>query len=140
MENYRLACQAVVENVDQDVEFAPLRRTPKILTATQEKTLELDPIHKRKGDAVFRGDEEVDRFRGHLYGLAIDLGTTTVVLELIDLETGDSVQMRSFENPQRFGGSDIMNRISYDGEFPGELRRAVVKALNHEINEPLLRA
>ncbi len=133
--DYRLACQAVVENVDQDVEFAPLRRTPKILTATQEKTLELDPVYKRKGHAVFRGDEEVDRFRGHLYGLAIDLGTTTVVLELIDLETGDSVQMRSFENPQRFGGSDIMNRISYDGEFPGELRRAVVKALNHEINE-----
>ena len=38
-----------------------------------------------------------------------------------------------FENPQRFGGSDVMNRISYDGGAPGELRRALVRAMNHEI-------
>ena len=133
--NYRLACQAIVEKLDQDLVFEPLRRTPKILTTTQEKEAELDPLYHRKGESVFRGDEEIDKFRGHLYGLAIDLGTTTVVLDLVDLQTGASVEMRSFENPQRFGGSDVMNRISYDGEFPGELRRAVVKALNQEIND-----
>ena len=38
---------------------------------------------------------------------------TTVVMELVDLETGCVVASASLENPQRFGGSDvIMNRIS----------------------------
>ena len=43
-DNYRLACQAVVQNPDIDVVFSPLRRTPKILTLTQEKSIELDPL------------------------------------------------------------------------------------------------
>ena len=55
------------------------------------------------------------------------------MMDLVDLETGISVYLSSFENPQRFGGSDVMNRISYDGKYSGELRNAVVNALNHEI-------
>ena len=38
----------------------------------------------------------------------------TVVLRLLDLETGELVADASFENPQRFGGSDVMSRILYD--------------------------
>ena len=53
------------------------------------------------------------QYRGYLYGLAVDLGTTTVVIDLVDLESGDSLERLSFENPQRFGGSDVMHRISY---------------------------
>ena len=67
--------------------------------------------------------------------MAIDLGTTTIVIDLVDLESGKSVHVSSFENPQRFGGSDVMHRISYDAEFRGELRKAVINALNHEILE-----
>jgi len=46
--------------------------------------------------------------------LAMDLGTTTIVLRLINLETGDVVADASFENPQRFGGAEVMSRIQYD--------------------------
>ena len=132
-EGFRLACQATVDNAQIDIEFSPLNRTPKILTQTLARPTEIDPVVQRRSDAVYYGDERIDDYRGHLYGLAIDLGTTTVVVDLVDLETGASVHMSSFENPQRFGGSDIMNRISYDGQQPGELRRSLVKALNHEI-------
>jgi uncharacterized 2Fe-2S/4Fe-4S cluster protein (DUF4445 family) len=130
---FRLACQATIENADVDIEFSPLSRTPKILTQMIERPTDIDPVVKRRGQAVYYGEEQVDEFRGHLYGLAIDLGTTTVVVDLVDLETGASVHLSSFENPQRFGGSDIMNRISYDGQHTGELRQALVKALNYEI-------
>ena len=130
---FRLACQAKVKDADVDIEFAPLFRTPRILTQTVDRSAEIDPVVQRRGQAIYYGDEEVDQYRGHLYGLAIDLGTTTIVLDLVDLETGESVQLSAFENPQRFGGSDIMHRISYDGQHPGELRQALVKALNHEI-------
>jgi len=70
------------------------------------------------------------------YGLAMDLGTTTVVLRLHDLATGALVASASFENPQRFGGSDIMARIQYDTEHPGKLlRRTLAGYLTHAIEE-----
>jgi uncharacterized 2Fe-2S/4Fe-4S cluster protein (DUF4445 family) len=44
--------------------------------------------------------------------------------------------MAAFENPQRFGGSDVMNRISYDsGPGRGELHKAAISSLNREIRE-----
>ena len=86
---YRLACQAVIERDDVEIAFAPLRRRPKILTLTQQKDdIEVDPVVTRRGDDVLYDGEVVDRFRGHIYGLAIDLGTTTVVMDLVDLESG----------------------------------------------------
>ena len=137
-DNYRLACQAVVLDVDEAIEFTPLRRTPRILTHTvtnDDDALELSPRVTHQDGTVYYNHEPVDRYRGHLYGLAIDIGTTTVVANLVDLENGETVSVSSFENPQRFGGSDIMNRISYDGEFQGELRRSLIAALNSEIME-----
>lgn len=135
--NYRLSCQAMVLDMDEDVEFVPLRREPRILTETfstqDEPVSALNPRVTQRDGVVYYNDEPVDRYRGHLYGLALDIGTTTVVANLVDLESGDTVSVSSFENPQRFGGSDIMNRISYDGEFQGELRRSLLAALNSEI-------
>ncbi len=135
-DNYRLACQAVVIDVDIDIEFTPLRRTPRILTeaiTNTNETVDINPRVTQRAGIVYYKDEPIDRYRGHLYGLAIDIGTTTVVANLVDLETGKVISVSSFENPQRFGGSDIMNRISYDGEFHGELRRSLIAALNSEI-------
>jgi uncharacterized 2Fe-2S/4Fe-4S cluster protein (DUF4445 family) len=134
--DYRLACQAVIRNPDCDVEFALLRRRTKILTSAPEKCLEIDPFVTRVADAVCYDGEHMDTYREHLYGVAVDLGTTTVVVELVDLETGNSLYLSSFDNPQRFGGSDVMNRISYDsGKFRGELHKAIITVLNHELQQ-----
>jgi len=133
-ENYRLACQAVIERDDLEVEFSPLRRKPKILTQVQDKDVERAPMVTRVGDDILYDGEVIDQYRGHVYGLAIDLGTTTVVMDLVDLETGSSIHVSSFENPQRFGGSDVMNRISYDGtEHRGELQKTIASAISKEI-------
>ncbi len=132
--NYRLACQAVVQDADSDIVFEPLRLTPRILVeGTTAPNTELQPLVTQRDGIVYYDSEPVDRYRGHLYGLALDIGTTTVVANLVDLENGKTVSVSSFENPQRFGGSDIMHRISYDGAFPGELRRSLLAALNSEI-------
>ena len=135
-ENYRLACQAQVIDADADVEFAVLRRQPRILTHSIKREVKLDPMTVRRDDGVYFGEERLDDYRGEIYGLAIDAGTTTVVLNLVDLESGKVVYTASFENPQRFGGSDIMNRISYDGgAFHGELQQVMLSAINFEIGE-----
>jgi uncharacterized 2Fe-2S/4Fe-4S cluster protein (DUF4445 family) len=79
---------------------------------------------------------EVDRRAGPLHGLAMDLGTTTVVLRLLNLESGEVIADASFENPQRFGGSDVMARIHYDGsEHTHLLQRTLAGYLRHTIEE-----
>ena len=135
-DSYRLACQATVLDPAADIDFAVLRRQPRILTDSIHRDVSLDPAATRQGDGVYFNGRRLDQYRGRIYGLAIDLGTTTVVLNLVDLESGQVLQTASFENPQRFGGSDIMNRISYDGgRFGGELRQVMLSAINFEIGE-----
>ncbi len=73
---------------------------------------------------------------GHGYGIAADIGTTTVVLRLHDLATGALVADAAFENPQRFGGSEIMSRIQYDSDHPGRLlMRTLAGYLSHAIED-----
>ncbi len=132
-DDYRLACQAEVIDADIDIEFIPLNRTPRILTLSTGQPDEVAPLVERRHDKVYFEEDYIDDYRGRMLGIAVDLGTTTVAMELLDLETGQSVQVASFENPQRFGGSDVMNRISYDAQHPRELRQAIVKALNRQI-------
>ena len=134
--DYRLACQAVIEHSDEDIEFSLLQAHQKILTSRPPKDVSLDPAVRRDGDNVIHGEQVIDKYRGRMYGVAVDLGTTTVVAELVDLETGESKYLASFENPQRFGGSDVMHRISYDsGPFHGELHNAIINTLNQELRE-----
>ncbi len=133
---YRLACQAAVAEVDADVEFAVLRRQPRILTRSVRRRTAPAPLTERRGSGVYFGEERVDAYRDGIYGLAVDVGTTTVALNVVDLERAEVVHTASFENPQRFGGSDVMHRISYDGgEHSGELRRVMLSAINFEVGE-----
>ena len=137
---FRLACQATVEDPSIDVHFAPLRRQPRVLTSgisapsRGDQPAAPDPAVTRRGDGVYLDGERIDRYHGRMLGLAVDLGTTTVAMELVDLESGATLQVSSFGNPQLFAGSDIMNRVSYDdGEFRGELQAAIVSGINSAI-------
>ena len=132
--DYRLACQATVLDTDSDVEFSILQREPKILTHSIHHDFPICPLTHRQGNTVFFDNHKLDQYRGYLHGLAIDIGTTTVAINLADLASGEILWTTSFENPQRFGGSDIMNRISYDGgDFHGELQKAILSTVNTEI-------
>src|ERR1043165_649836 len=96
----------------------------------------LDPAVTRRGDRIFLDDEEIDQSSGPIHGLAMDLGTTTIVLRLLNLETGEVVADSSFENPQRFGGSDVMARIHYDSTDGTKLlQRTLAGYLSHAIEE-----
>jgi uncharacterized 2Fe-2S/4Fe-4S cluster protein (DUF4445 family) len=134
--NFRLACQAVIDKPEHDVEFVLLERSPRILATAAVSACELDPIVRRAGDKVLYDDEVIDEFRGRIYGAAVDVGTTTIVIELVDLATGATVCLASLENPQRFGGSDVMHRISYDSKaYRGELHKSVISSLNRQLKE-----
>lgn len=70
---------------------------------------------------------------GGLYGLAIDLGSTTVAAHLTDLETGEVKASSGIMNPQIRFGEDLMSRVSYSMMNPGgdkEMTAAVRDSLN----------
>lgn len=87
----------------------------------------------RKVLAVEPGDT-----RQSLYGVAFDIGTTTVVAYLRDLNTGHLVEVASTINPQTAYGADVITRINHTLASPQgrlELRKAVVHCLNQLITE-----
>lgn len=68
-----------------------------------------------------------------LYGLAIDLGSTTIAAHLCDLQTGEVRASSGVMNPQIRFGEDLMSRVSYAMMNPGgdaEMTAAVRTALN----------
>jgi uncharacterized 2Fe-2S/4Fe-4S cluster protein (DUF4445 family) len=88
----------------------------------------------RDGERILIDGQEIDRSTGPLHGIAMDLGTTTIVLRLLNLETGELIADASLENPQRFGGSDVMSRIHYDTNHHGKLlMRTLAGYLGHTI-------
>jgi uncharacterized 2Fe-2S/4Fe-4S cluster protein (DUF4445 family) len=96
--------------------------------------LAVDPAVTRARDRILIDGGEVARSTGPIHGIAMDLGTTTVVLRLFNLETGELTAEASFENPQRFGGSDVMARIQYDTDNRGKLlTRTLAGYLTHAI-------
>src|SRR6185312_13273970 len=99
---------------------------------TSHTKMPLEPCVTRDGDRILLDGKEIARSTGPIHGLAMDLGTTTVVLRLLNLETGELVADASFENPQRFGGSDVMSRIQYDTDHKGKLlMRTLAGYLTH---------
>ena len=92
--------------------------------------------------AVIREGCVVDIVPGHqtkYYGAAVDIGTTTVVCSLVDMETGEILADASEINAQKTFGLDVLSRITYEMEHPeegaGKLQRAIVESMNAMIGE-----
>lgn len=72
-------------------------------------------------------------YEGGLYGLAIDLGSTTIAAHLCDLRTGAVVLSSGIMNPQIRFGEDLMSRVSYAMMNPGgdvEMTRTVREGMD----------
>lgn len=68
-----------------------------------------------------------------IYGLAIDLGSTTIAAHLTDLKSGAVIASSGIMNPQIRFGEDLMSRVSYSMMNPGgdqEMTKSVREAIN----------
>lgn len=84
-----------------------------------------------EGDSVLAVEQGDTLDRG--YGLAIDIGTTTNVVYLMDLYKGNVVDSGAVTNPQHVFGADVISRITYASKGPDQLRQlqtTVTKGLN----------
>ncbi|MDH3402796.1 MAG: ASKHA domain-containing protein [Acidobacteriota bacterium] len=125
---FRLACRARRAGPGPVAAHTMRRGALRIEEGSRglDAAAELDPRYRRRGTVLTRDGRAVGTIAGPPLGVAVDLGTTTVVLGLVDLESGALVATQSFENPQRFGGSDVMARIRYDGDHRGRLLQRVL--------------
>ncbi len=72
-------------------------------------------------------------YEGSIYGVAVDLGSTTIAGHLCDLRTGEVVASSGLMNPQIRFGEDLMSRVSYSMMNPSgaaEMTAAVRAAMN----------
>jgi uncharacterized 2Fe-2S/4Fe-4S cluster protein (DUF4445 family) len=139
---FRLSCQTCVTSAEGHVRCHTMRRGQMRIERhalglpVSNRPFEVDPLVTRDGDRILIDGIEVERSTGPIYGIAMDLGTTTVVLRLLDLESGELIADTSFENPQRFGGSEVMSRIAYDTEHSDKLlMRTLAGYLTHAIEK-----
>jgi len=72
-------------------------------------------------------------------GAAIDLGTTTLVVQVVDLASGEVLSVETALNPQARYGADVMSRLQFDLHHPGELGRLVREALGRMLGGQPLR-
>ncbi len=63
------------------------------------------------------------------FGAVVDLGTTTLVVQLVDLATGEVLGVETALNPQARYGADVMSRIQYDLQHPGVLTALIRREL-----------
>jgi len=104
-------------------------------------TLRQLPVVLRKGQwqvtAVIVGHElvsvEAGDTSGRAFGLAFDIGTTTVVGMLLDLNSGAPVAVRSTLNGQAVHGADVISRISHtmmNDDGLSQLNEVILRTLN----------
>jgi uncharacterized 2Fe-2S/4Fe-4S cluster protein (DUF4445 family) len=71
------------------------------------------------------------------YGIAVDIGTSKIVGQLVSLDSGQVVATNSIENPQIIHGEDVISRITFASESEGgmdKLRSLVIDGVNYVIS------
>jgi len=99
-----------------------------------------------RGTAVIVDGELVDfepgDTTGRCYGVAVDIGTTTLVGTLVNLQTGLDMGVEAKINPQTSYGDDVISRIRKcreDAKGLAQLQRVIIGAVN-DIVDTLVRS
>lgn len=130
-----------IENSKAD--FENIRQTLNKKISISRKLVSLLPEFLRKNKwqiTVVLTEKEIIDFiepDTKLYGVAVDIGTTTVAIALIDLEEGKVIDIASCYNSQISYGDDVITRIIYAVENKNGLdilRKCIVDDINALIN------
>ncbi|MCR4705788.1 MAG: ASKHA domain-containing protein [Lachnospiraceae bacterium] len=135
-EGFRLACRAYPDSdltirVEEDPEA-------DILLAEDGETGTADAAGAQSGLSIEALKEMLRRDRG-IFGVAIDIGTTTIAFSLVNIKNSTIMYQKGLPNSQRRYGSDVISRVraSMDGQADA-LRRAIQEDLLHGLDAILL--
>ena len=109
----------------------PVLRTLYPLCRNANFDITVTLVH-RDQDWVITGIESGDQ-RQHHYGLAVDYGSTTILMQLVDLNTGMIIAEEKMVNGQVAFGTDILTRITYckeNPEHPQKLQHTTIETFH----------
>jgi uncharacterized 2Fe-2S/4Fe-4S cluster protein (DUF4445 family) len=135
----RLACQARIAEARDTVEvYIPSFGKYTILSDYVQTAVEPEPcVARRRGRVIHLNGADLGPYRGRILGLAVDIGTTTLALQVVDLQSGENLgQAMASKNPQIAYGNEVISRIGYTIDHPGgleELQGSVVGGINHSL-------
>ena len=128
-QGYRLACQSYPTE-GYKVEIPELEETIEVLSQWENQRTEEILKNTAEGTA--------EKTENALYGICIDIGTTTLAALLVNLETEADCQTAVSVNHQRTYGSDVLSRISAsNGGKKWEIQRCIRQDLQKLIRELL---
>ena len=128
-QGYRLACQSYPTE-EYKVEIPELEETIEVLSQWENQRTEEILKNTAEGTA--------EKTENALYGICIDIGTTTLAALLVNLETEADCQTAVSVNHQRAYGSDVLSRISAsNGGKKWEMQRCIRQDLQKLIRELL---
>jgi uncharacterized 2Fe-2S/4Fe-4S cluster protein (DUF4445 family) len=112
-------------------DLALMRRIPGVL---RENAYRVEVVAARDGGSWRLVEVLPGEGRRGLPGLAVDVGTSTVVARLVDMEDGRVIDESGFTNPQAEYGADVLTRIHFASQDNGleTLRRVLLDGLNAE--------
>ncbi|MFO7946218.1 MAG: ASKHA domain-containing protein [Armatimonadota bacterium] len=141
-EGERLACQATVTGEADITVYIVSAGEYTILSDSVRNRVEVKPAVRRRGERVVwnwaKVERELGNYQGAIYGLAVDVGTTTLVCEVLDLQSGEPLATVARKNPQSAYGDDVISRIDYTIRNEGGLQRlqqSVVSCINEILQE-----
>lgn len=117
----KLSCQYIV---DQDIDITIPQTSLQSPNILRKKTTSLPKHFKRRIKTNHKAEP--------IYGIAVDLGTTTIALYLCDITQGTILTSSSVKNPQSLYGDDVMSRISSIAEDEKKLnllQKLVIKTI-----------
>lgn len=128
-QGYRLACQSYPTE-EYKVEIPELEETIEVLSQWENQRTEEILKNTAEGTA--------EKTENALYGICIDIGTTTLAALLVNLETEADCQTAVSVNHQRAYGSDVLSRISASNSGKKwEIQRCIRQDLQKLIRELL---
>jgi uncharacterized 2Fe-2S/4Fe-4S cluster protein (DUF4445 family) len=133
-----LACQHHI-NSDLTVTIPPASRffEHKILTEGVSPKTKTQPAVSLAGKPDIYKKYLKFAPSGNIFGVAIDIGTTTVVAELVDMADGKHLATQAALNPQTKYGDDVISRIAYaqSDEKLAELHKVIIDCINQLISQ-----
>jgi uncharacterized 2Fe-2S/4Fe-4S cluster protein (DUF4445 family) len=117
------SCQYYPED---NIEVILPKEEEAIIVVNQTEYLEDLPLNS----------EPLEHISKNPFGVAIDIGTTTVVLYFLNLVTGQVLKIVSLINPQTIYGGDVISRINYCQHHPDgltEIKESIIRIINVEL-------
>lgn len=126
--------ERIKEQLDCEVYGVSYEALKKIPLAQKDENYDVT-VTVRNGQII---DVEAGDTSDACYGVAVDIGTTTVVVMLWNIATGEMVGINAATNPQGTYGADVISRINFANSEQGNLdiiHDIIIDAINKHVND-----